>query len=514
MTIFTRRGGSIVFFGFMCISLSIALAGYQAIQILTNTFLGDVFSSFIGEGGLDFSSLYPPNDQLNSAALGIIIWASLTELFVQLLFNTYFTITPSLILYFMILGTMLIFSVVSGYPAFAAGAGPGSVRLKRVLGKQKAFAGDYLLVEVKLRNRSINPIPVIEIYDAYPEVFELVLGENFLTTQLGPKQSLSYAYILRLPVRGRFLIGPTKIIIHDKQGFFSDEAVLAELSDLLVYPSYEDIKKLQMLGSKRQLGKLFGSHRTKIKGMGTDFFGIREFQPGDPLKYVHWAAVAKSGGERLMVREFESEQNIRVLLLLDASASMGSGIPRNTKLEYAIRSCVMMAHLAMENKDTVGLAVINERFDHNKFLEPTGSKTFQFKFLELLANVKAEKKIKWIDTCESVVTNLGKASYVIIVSDLEGSHTEFLEGIKKLRASKHRIFVISPFGPWFETKSWDLTPTDRIIGEAIEEGFVEKRKQLFKKITKFEGSAISVGPNDMLANVMSEFQKLKAMSGA
>ncbi len=85
--------------------------------------------------------------------------------------------------------------------------------------------------------------------------------------------------------------------------------------------------------------------------------------------------------------------------------------------------------------------------------------------------------------------------------------------MKKFRSHKHRLFIISPFGPFFETKSYDMSVTDRIIGEAIQEGLVTKRKELFKKLQNFEAAAVSVGPDDMLANVMAEFQKLKASSG-
>ncbi|MCH8906819.1 MAG: hypothetical protein IH840_06995 [Candidatus Heimdallarchaeota archaeon] len=172
----------------------------------------------------------------------------------------------------------------------------------------------------------------------------------------------------------------------------------------------------------------------------------------------------------------------------------------------------MMAHLAQENKDSVGLAVIGEEV--RTWMEPTGSKTFTFRFLEELANVEPRKQIRWEETTNFIIPRLGKASYVIIISDLEGDQDDFLEAMKIYRSHKHRIFVISPFGPWFETKAYDLSPTDRIIGEAIQEGLVSKRKELFKLITKFNAAAISVGPDDMLANVMSEFQKLKASSGA
>ncbi len=105
-----------------------------------------------------------------------------------------------------------------------------------------------------------------------------------------------------------------------------------------------------------------------------------------------------------------------------------------------------------------------------------------------------------------LLPKIGQACYLVILSDLEGDPTDFMEACKKFRAGKHRLFVISPFGPWFETQRYDLTPMDILIGEAIKMVWY-KRADLFEKLTNYEAPAISVGPNDMLANVISEFQK-------
>lgn len=509
MTIFTKRGGQIVFAGFISISIAIAIAGYQAIGIITNTFLSGLFE---GEGGasgaIDYSSWYVQEPTTENLLVLLLSWIG--EFFTRALLDDLIFIDTQFIYYFLILGTILIFSVVSGFPTFAAGADPKSIKIERVLGKLKAFAGDYLYIEVRIKNKSLNPIPILEVYDAYPEVFDLVLGENFVTTQLASKQATSFSYIVQIPVRGRFLIGPTKVILHDRQGFFSSEAVLAELSEILVYPSYEDIKKLEMMGDKRKLGNLFGAHKTKVKGGGTDFFGIRQFNPGDPLKNVHWPSVAKSGGEKLMVREFESEQNIRVMILLDTSSSMGAGLPRNTKLEFSIRSAVMMAYLALEKKDSVGLTTFDEEVD--VYMEPSGNQNFMYRFLEELANIKPKGQGKLQKAVEYLIPRLGKATYMIILSDLEGSNEEVIEAVKMLRAHKHRVFIISPFGPWFETRMSELSATDRLIGEAIQESLITRRKELFKLLTGLDTISLSVGPDDMLANVISEFSKLKAHS--
>ncbi len=509
MTIFTKRGGQIVFLGLIFISIGIAIAGYIAISIFSNTFLVQLAQGAVSDQSL--KNMYPSNSRILGTngidGMGQVLGSTIGEFFLRLIFNKLFFIPSSSIYFFILLGTMLIFSVVISFPLFATGADYKSIKIVRRVAKEKAFAGDYLLIEVLVKNKSFNQIPQLEIYDAYPEVFDLVLGENFLVTQLAGKQSIVFAYIVRLPIRGKFLIGPTKVIIHDRQGFFSTEAILAELTELTVYPSYEDIKKLEMLGSKRQLGVLFGAHKTRIKGSGTDFFGIRTYQPGDPMKFIHWPSVAKSGGEKMLVREFESEQNIRVILMVDASSSMGAGLPRNTKLEYSIRSAVLMAYLAQEKKDTVGLFVFDK--EPRTWMEPKSSQSFMFQFLEALANINPQNSPDVLGATEYLVPRLNKASYIVLFTDLEYPSEDLLESMKKLRAHKHRVTIISPFGPWFESKLADLTPTDRIIGEAIQESLIARRTELFKKLRGFDVLSISVGPDDMLANVMTEFSKMK-----
>ena len=337
MALFTRRGGKIIYYGLILLSCSMAFAGYNSISTFTEP---------IAEGmmdDLDTMSWYPASGANDTRAekgadFFPILGATAGEVIFTYILGSVLTIDADLIYYTLVIGLMMILGVVIGLPFSRLGAGPRSVEINRRLGKEKGFAGDYLLIEVEVKNRSINQIPVLEVYDAYPDVFELVLGENFLTTQLNPLQTLKFSYVVRMPIRGKFIIGPCKVITHDRMGFYSDEAVLADISEILVLPSYQDIQKLLMLGNKRQLGAQFGAHKMSRKGGGTDFFGIRDYVPEDSMKFVDWKATSRLG--KMMVREYEVEQNIRVLTLLDSSMSMGAGLPRNTKLEYSIRSAV------------------------------------------------------------------------------------------------------------------------------------------------------------------------------
>lgn len=478
---FTRRGGWLIFAGIIMISVGFALAGYLSLNVMLDSF--GVNPQIEGPGGtpdpegfgvMDFLHFYIDSQ-------GTLIW------------------------FFIIGGVMLIFSVLLGLPFYRLGSNPKSIEIKRRVSKPKAFAGDYVYIEVTARNKSVNQLPAIEIYDAIPEVFDLILGENFIVTQLNPRQTISYGYVVRIPIRGLFEIGPTKVIIRDRMGFYATEGEIKSKTEILVYPSYEDIKKLDMVGRKRQLGLLFGFHRTKLKGMGSDFWGIRQYQTGDPFKFIDWKAFSRSG--KMMVREFESEENIRVLVLIDSSASMGAGLPRNTKLEYAIRSAVLLIHLAFEKKDLVGMCIYNDKV--RNWIDVTSTRTRLFQFLEALAYAKPEGEADLEVAINYLLQRVKRSSYIVILTDLESHPDRLVRAVRRARAQKHNITVISPFGPWFEIVSQQLSPVEQMIGHAMVEKQLGERQNMFKLLRRYDSVSISVGPDDFLPTIMAQFNRMQ-----
>lgn len=475
---FTRRGGWLIFAGILMISVGFALAGYLSLNVM--------FDSF------GFNP--PPNDTSELSGFGVMDFL-----------HFYMDREGTLIWFFMIGGVMLIFSVLLGLPFYRLGSNPKSIDIKRRVSKPKAFAGDYLYIEVTARNKSVNQLPTVEIYDAIPEVFDLVLGENFIVTQLNPRQTVSYGYVVRIPIRGLFEVGPTKVILRDRMGFYATEGEIKSKTEILVYPSYEDIKKLDMVGKKRQLGLLFGFHRTKLKGLGSDFWGIRKYQTGDPFKFIDWKAFSRSG--KMMVREFESEENIRLIVMLDSSASMGAGLPRNTKLEYAIRSAVLMIHLAFEKKDLVGLCIYGEKV--RNWINVTSTRSRLFQFLEALAYTKPEGESDLEAAIDFVLQRVKRSSYLVILSDLESHPERLVKAVRRARAQKHNITVLSPFGPWFEIVSQQLSPVEQMIGHAMVEKQLGERQNIFKLLRRYDSVSVSVGPDDFLPTVMAQFNRMQ-----
>ncbi|GAG76794.1 unnamed protein product, partial [marine sediment metagenome] len=112
-----------------------------------------------------------------------------------------------------------------------------------------------------------NKFEFIEVRDYYnPTLFRLVLGENHILTRIDPKETIKFSYVLQPRVRGEYPFGPLSVIVKDRLGFNSEERIVPKsVTKILIYPPYEDIKRIEILGSKRSLSLNYGIQRSKMK---------------------------------------------------------------------------------------------------------------------------------------------------------------------------------------------------------------------------------------------------------
>src|SRR5256712_1839299 len=107
-------------------------------------------------------------------------------------------------------------------------------------------------------------------------------------------------------------------------------------------------------------GFLSGIHRSPFRGFSVEFTEHRAYQPGDELRYLDWKILARA--DRLFVKQFEEETNLRAMILLDASRSMAwRGDPaRLTKRGYADRLVAALALILLRQRDATGLMTFDE----------------------------------------------------------------------------------------------------------------------------------------------------------
>ncbi len=108
-------------------------------------------------------------------------------------------------------------------------------------------------------------------------------------------------------------------------------------------------------------GFLSGLHRSPYRGFSVEFAEHRPYQPGDELRYLDWKVVGRR--DRLYVKQYEEETNLRATIVLDVSRSMGwSGAPerRLTKFDYGTRMAAALALVLLRQRDATGLIAFDD----------------------------------------------------------------------------------------------------------------------------------------------------------
>jgi uncharacterized protein (DUF58 family) len=174
-------------------------------------------------------------------------------------------------------------------------------------------AGKIAIVTVEVTNRRDSTPGLVEIFDVLPDTVELVKGKNHRIFDLGPYDTKRIKYAVRFHVQGDNKIGPTRWRSLDRAAFFFDEGVAETITTVSVQRLVEDPRKLRMpaLSTHRP----FGHTPARVKGQGSDFYGLREYVTTDPLRVVNWKASARRG--KLISKEFEDERLGDVVLVID-----------------------------------------------------------------------------------------------------------------------------------------------------------------------------------------------------
>jgi uncharacterized protein (DUF58 family) len=169
--------------------------------------------------------------------------------------------------------------------------------------------GDRLDVEVKLRAKRRVTTFVLE--EQVPE--RLGRPVRVPITALGSGSEVSHHYSLRAARRGVYEIGPLVAISGDPLGLTQRETVVSEPFELLVHPRVETV-------SDRPLTRQFEDPPirppvSKPWPSGLEFYGMREYVPGDDLRRIVWRASARTG--KVMVREAEQGITDQITIMLD-----------------------------------------------------------------------------------------------------------------------------------------------------------------------------------------------------
>lgn len=185
-------------------------------------------------------------------------------------------------------------------------------------------------------------------------------------------------------------------------------------------------------------GALSGLHRSPFHGYSAEFSQYRHYRAGDDLKYVDWKLLART--DRIYTKQFRETTNVRMQVVLDASASMGyrsgTGV---SKLEYGRMLGAALAHLMAGQGDATGLTVYDERI--RTYLGSRPGRSHLRTVLSTLAGTVAEGRTASVAALRRAIDLLRSRGVLVLLSDLHEDEDALGDELRRASRMGHDVTI-------------------------------------------------------------------------
>jgi len=184
-------------------------------------------------------------------------------------------------------------------------------------------------------------------------------------------------------------------------------------------------------------GYIIGQHRSPYHGFSVEFAEHRAYGAGDEIRHIDWKLFGKT--DRLYVKRYEEETNLRAHIVLDTSRSMLYNSGKVSKLVYANSLAASLSYLMINQQDAVGLVQFSQKID--TFIPPKSRPSHLSLVLAQLDDQEAGKDTKVGLVLHELAERIKKRGLVILISDLLDNPKNIMNGLKHFRHQNQEVIV-------------------------------------------------------------------------
>jgi uncharacterized protein (DUF58 family) len=198
------------------------------------------------------------------------------------------------------------------------------------------------------------------------------------------------------------------------------------------------VKNLSVVARGVVEGFIAGLHSSPYKGFSVEFAEHREYSSGDDPRHLDYKMLART--DRLYIKQYEEETNMRVQILLDTSGSMDYGYERRiTKLQYGCYLTAVLSYLMTRQQDSVGLTA----FDTEIGLDmPARSSPRHFnEMMHHLEELKPGGETNIAATLHKLANRFKRRCLIVLISDLYDEPEEVIRALHHFRHRRHEVIL-------------------------------------------------------------------------
>ncbi len=365
--------------------------------------------------------------------------------------------------------------------------GEVALEVVRRISDTRIMAGDSIDVEIIVRNRG-SKVELVEVRDEIPEYLVLSKGNNIVLMSLDEGEEQSFSYSVKCPLRGRYLFEKMTLAIMDSGRLHNTEMAFNEKSEFSAVAAVEPIRGVKIAPKKTR--NWVGMIKSRRVGIGTEFFGLRDYVSGDELRKINWKASARSDG--LLTNEFESECSGDATLILDARLEANVGLIESCAVEHGVRAASTIASQILKDKNRVGLIVLRDIIDE---VYPAFGKRQFYKLSEHLLDVKPLGLLPFENVGWMVTSYFPLESQIIVISSL--TDRDIISTIGDLCARGYDVVVISPSPIRLESCLVEDSPAKAMASRML----ALERDNMISELGKY-ARIVDWNPDDPLAKAL------------
>lgn len=216
------------------------------------------------------------------------------------------------------------------------------------------------------------------------------------------------------------------------------------MSKSLTLADVQKFENMEFLAKQLVEGFITGLHQSPYHGFSVEFSEHRLYNSGESTRHIDWKVFART--DKLFVKRFEEETNLRCHILLDVSASMHYPVENKGKLAFSVLCAAALATLLRRQRDAVGLVTFSDKIEQQTPVRSTAS---HLHTLLLLLQKQLDQKPLAKDTQVSEVVHqiaqqIPKRSLVVLFSDMLSQHDDLdaiFAGLQHLKHQKHEVLL-------------------------------------------------------------------------
>ncbi len=213
----------------------------------------------------------------------------------------------------------------------------------------------------------------------------------------------------------------------------------------------KQLKRLDLIAQSIVEGFITGLHKSPYHGFSVEFSEHRPYNRGESIKFIDWKLYART--EKLFVKKFEQETNLRSFIVLDTSSSMLFPVDSEhaNKLEFAIFISAALLYIFQRQRDANGLITFSEDIDF--FTQAKLNSAHQNLIISILQDLLdnqqrlKNRKTKVSLILHEIAERLPKRSLILIFTDflVDESLEQIVQALEHLRYNRHEVIIFYLF---------------------------------------------------------------------